>query len=108
VQPEFTTLPAPKGDFKSLLEAAQHAQAMEQGNTRGVNACYAAALQEQDFPAQVLLHWFVNEQVEEEDWADEMVERVERASCAGALNYLDRHIEKYLTDSSVNAAALGN
>ena|ERR1051326_1179655 len=34
VLPETTALPAPKHAFKTLLEAAQHAQAMEQANTR--------------------------------------------------------------------------
>jgi ferritin len=44
------------------------------------------------------MQWFVNEQVEEEAWCLEMVERVERASCAGGLSDLDRHIERYLED----------
>jgi ferritin len=34
----------------------------------------------------------------EEAWCLEMVERVERASCAGGLSDLDRHIERYLED----------
>jgi ferritin len=44
-----------------------------------------------------LLQWFINEQVEEEAWADEMVARTARANCAGGLGELDRHIERYLT-----------
>ena len=39
----------------------------------------AAAVKGQDYAAQVLLQWFINEQVEEEAWTDEMVERVEAA-----------------------------
>ena len=58
----------------------------------------AAAVKGQDYAAQVLLQWFINEQVEEEAWTDEMVERVEAAACAGASAELDRHIERYLTD----------
>ena len=69
---------------------------MERTNTEGINAVYEAALAAKDYPAQVLMHWFINEQVEEEAWCLEMVERVQAASCAGGLSDLDRHIERYL------------
>ena len=49
-----------------------------------------------DYPAQVLMHWFINEQVEEEAWAGEMVDRIQSATCAGSLSDLDRHIERLL------------
>jgi ferritin len=96
VSPELAAISAPKQNFKSLLEAAQHAQAMEIANTQGINAVYEAALAAKDYPAQVLMHWFINEQVEEEAWSTEMVERVQSASCAGSLSDLDRHIERLL------------
>lgn len=98
--PQLTALPAPTGQFKSLLEVAKQAQSMEASNTRGIYAAYQAALQDSDYPAQVLLQWFINEQVEEEAWTDEMVDRIERASCAGSLGELDRHIERYLTEKT--------
>ena len=44
------------------------------------------------------MHWFINEQVEEEDWSTEMVERVQSATCAGSTSDLDRHIERYLEE----------
>jgi ferritin len=95
---EVAALPAPKQDFRTLLEVAHQAQAQEHANTLGVNAVYEAAVAAKDFPAQVLMHWFINEQVEEEDWSTEMVERVQTASCAGSLSDLDRHIERYLEE----------
>jgi ferritin len=95
--PELRDLPAPRGRFDALLDVARQAQQMERDNTAGVNAVYEVALREKDYPAQVMLHWFINEQVEEEDWTDEMVERVESAGCAGALSDLDRHIDRYLS-----------
>ena len=96
VLPELTSIPAPKTNFKSLLEVAQHTQAMEIGNTQGINAVYEAALAAKDYPAQVFMQWFINEQIEEEAWALEMVERVQSATCAGGMSDLDRHIERYL------------
>lgn len=96
VAPELGAIPAPRQGHKSLLDLALQAQAMEQANTQGIHAAYEAALAAKDLPAQVLMHWFINEQVEEEAWAAEMVERVQAASCAGSLSDLDRHIERYL------------
>ena len=100
---ELQQVAAPKTKFTSILEIAKHAQAMEQANTVGINSAYEAALREKDYPAQVMLQWFITEQVEEENWADEMVERVEQASCAGGLMDLDRHITRYLTDEVIGA-----
>lgn len=94
--PELTVINAPKQNFKSLLEVAQQAQAMEIANTQGINLVYEAALAAKDYPVQVLMHWFIKEQVEEEAWSTEMVERVQSASCAGSLSDLDRHIERLL------------
>lgn len=96
VQPEVAATIAPKQDFGSLLQAVQHAGSMEQANTRGVNTVYEAALAAKDYPAQVLMHWFIKEQVEEEAWTAEMAARVEAATCAGSLMDLDRHIERLL------------
>jgi ferritin len=96
VLPELTAIGAPKHNFKSLLEVAQHVQSLEVNNTQGINAVYEAALAVKDYPAQVLMQWFINEQVEEEAWSLEIVQRVEAASCAGGLSDLDRHIERYL------------
>lgn len=94
--PVLAALPAPKSDQASLLDVALQAQAMEEANTKGINAVYEAALSAKDYPAQVLMHWFISEQVEEEAWCAEMIDRVKGASCAGSLSDLDRHIVRLL------------
>ena len=101
VLPELAALAAPRGQFGSLMDVARYAQAMERDNTAGSNAAFEVALREKDDPAQVLLHWFMNEQVEEEDWAQEMLDRLARAERPGGLAELDRHIERYLGDEVV-------
>ncbi len=95
-RPDLGAIAAPKQNFRSLLDVAQQAQSMERSNTEGVNAVYEAALGAKDYPAQVLMQWFIGEQVEEEAWSTEMVERVQSATCAGSLSDLDRHIERLL------------
>ena len=94
--PALAAIAAPKQDYSTLLDVVEQAQMMEQANTRGINAVYEAALADKDYPAQVLMHWFINEQVEEEAWAAELVDRVQAATCAGSLLDLDRHVEKIL------------
>ena len=98
VTAHVAALPAPRQEFAALLEVARQAQSQEHANTLGINAVYEAAVAAKDYPAQVLMHWFINEQVEEEDWAAEMVERVQNATCAGSESDLDRHIERYLEE----------
>ena len=94
--PELLAIPAPRTQFKNVLEVAQHARQMEQVNTAGIHQAYEAALKEKDYPAQVALQWFISEQVEEEAWCDELVARAETANCAGAAMSLDRHLDKIL------------
>ena len=96
VVPKIGPLPAPGGAFKLLLEVAQAAYDFERANTAGIHAAYEAALADKDYPAQVLLHWFISEQVEEEAWSDKLLAKTREAACAGALMNLDRHLAKIL------------
>ncbi|MEI7733443.1 MAG: ferritin [Verrucomicrobiota bacterium] len=96
VRPEIRVLAAPKSEYATLFDVVKQAQAMERVNTEGVNATYEAALASKDYPAQVLLQWFIQEQVEEEAWADELLDRVQSATCAGSMMDLDRHLDKIL------------
>jgi len=83
-----TAGPRPPGDSSGAAASASSGP--------GPDQLYELSLQERDYPTQTHLHWFINEQVEEEAWGLEMVERVGAASCAGGLSDLDRHIERYL------------
>lgn len=96
VVPQIGALAAPKKDFEDLEECAKTAYELERANTRGIHAAYSAALAHGDLAAQVMLHWFIAEQVEEEAWSDKMLTKTRRAACSGALQYLDRHLEKEL------------
>jgi ferritin len=102
VAPELAAIAAPKQNFKTLLEVVEQAQAMEQSNTKGINAVFETAMADKDYPAQVLMHWFIKEQVEEEAWAAELVGRVQSATCAGSQLDLDRHVEKLFAEEEAN------
>lgn len=96
IAPALAGIDAPRANFKALVDVARHARAMEQANTAGIHQAYDAALKAKDYPGQVMLQWFINEQVEEEAWADEMVARCEASTTEGGIQALDRHLERYL------------
>ncbi len=100
VVPAIAEIPAPAVSFENLLATAKLAYELERANTAGIHACYKAALSAEDFATQVMLHWFISEQVEEEAWSDKMLAKTKQATCAGALTYLDHHIVKELTGSA--------
>lgn len=97
VIPQIGALLAPRKEFDDLVECAKIAYDLERENTAGIHESYAAALKHVNYPEQVMLQWFISEQVEEEAWSDKMLTKTKRASCAGALQYLDRHIGKELS-----------
>jgi len=97
VVPSIGAIPAPPATFESLLATAQTAYDLERANTAGIHSCYKTALAADDYATQVMLHWFISEQVEEEAWSDKIVAKTKLAACSGAITYLDRHIVKELT-----------
>lgn len=86
---------APPTDFGSPLSIFQQAYGHEQEVTASIHALYALAVEEADFATQSMLTWFVNEQVEEEKTASEIVAELEMiGESRGSLFYIDRHMGK--------------
>lgn len=86
---------APETEWKSSLEAFKVVQEHEAKVTASINALYELALKEKDYPAQVLLQWFINEQVEEEKNAAEIVRQLELIDAKGtAVLMLDHRLGK--------------
>jgi ferritin len=60
-----------------------------------INKLYDLALKENDYPTQVLLHWYINEQVEEEKNASQVVEQLKLIEARGtAILMLDKELGK--------------
>jgi ferritin len=86
---------APKTEWASNLEAFKEVAAHEAAVTASIHALYETALQEKDYPAQVMLQWFINEQVEEEKNAAEIVASLELIEERGtAVLMLDKQLGK--------------
>ncbi len=87
---ELGAIPAPDLDFDSPLEVMRAALEHEQKVTGTINDLYALAVKNNDYPSQVLIQWFVSEQVEEEKNAGEIVDQLEFASdSASAMLVID-------------------
>src|SRR5215203_3129070 len=90
---ELQAIEAPPYAFRSPLDTFEQALEHEKEITARINTLYELAVQENDYPAQVLLSWFVEEQVEEEKTATEIVERLRMAGEEGAaLLLLDKEM----------------
>ena len=61
----------PMAAFKAVLEH-------EQFVTKSITDLYEVALKEKDYPAQILLQWYINEQVEEEKNATMIIDSMNR------------------------------
>jgi ferritin len=75
---ELGALAAPKNAFSTPLEAVKQVRDMERGTTEAIHRLCELARKEGDWALEVLLQWFVNEQVEEEQWADELTALMEQ------------------------------
>ena len=75
---ELCALPAPKNSFTSPLEAVVYVRELERTTTGTIHRLYELARKEGDVALEVLLHWYVTEQVEEEQWAEELTALVEQ------------------------------
>jgi len=86
---------APQSDWKTSLEVFKQVLAHEQQVTASINALYELALKEKDYPAQVMLQWFISEQVEEEKNAADIVSQLELIDAHGAAALmLDKQLGK--------------
>jgi ferritin len=58
-----------------------------------IHDLYGLAMEENDYASQVMLHWFIDEQVEEEDSVSQILDTLERISDTDrGLIMLDREL----------------
>ena len=90
---DLLAIDKPRADFKSPLDAFEAALEAEKHNTEQINKVYELAVAEKDYPAQVFLNFFIEEQVEEEKSAQTLVDTLKQVgdSTSGLL-LLDREL----------------
>jgi len=82
---------APKTEWTSTLEVAEEVAAHEAKVTASIYALYETALKEKDYPTQIMLQWFISEQVEEEKNAAEIVSNLKLIEKGGTAIYVLDH-----------------
>jgi ferritin len=92
---ELKAIAAPKADWGSALEAVEQVLEHEQFVTKSIHDLYELAVKEKDYPTQVMLHWFIEEQVEEEASATAILDSMKRIeSHQTAILMLDHRLSK--------------
>ena len=87
---ELNQIDKPPVQFGTPQEAFRSALEHERKVTGMINDIYEAATGASDYPTQIMLQWFIQEQVEEEDSTGRAVEQLERAEDnKAALMFLD-------------------
>jgi ferritin len=85
----------PPVNFKSPLEIFQKTLDHERKVTGLINKLYKTAVSEDDVASQILLQWFITEQVEEEANATEILEKLKMVGDKpSGLLYLDKELKK--------------
>lgn len=75
--PQLKPIDAPDKTFNDFLEPLQAAYEHEQYVTGLINNIYKVALEVNDYRACKFLEWFIDEQMEEEDTARDMITKME-------------------------------
>jgi ferritin len=84
---------APPKDWDSPLATFEAVYEHEQKVTGLINELVELALEKHDHATNIFLQWFVSEQVEEEDSANDVVEKIKLVGDAkGGLFMLDREL----------------
>ena len=75
---EFKSIPAPKTEFKSILETFKDGLAQEQDVTRRFYNLSEIAQKDKDYATISFLNWFLDEQVEEESTFETHIDYLNR------------------------------
>ena len=81
--PVLPAIDKPRSSYDSVLEVFEAVLAAEIKVTASINAIYQLAEKLNDQPSRIMLEWFVNEQVEEENVARAVIARLKLAGPTG-------------------------
>ncbi len=89
----FEALEQPPVEFGGPVDVFEKTLAHEKYITGRIHDLYALAAEEKDYASMSILQWFVDEQVEEESTAGEILDQIKMIGDKGqALFMMDRHL----------------
>ena len=90
---ELGAIEKPSADFKSPLDVMKEVLAHEKIVTGLIHNLYELATKEKDYAFQSFLKWFIDEQVEEEGNASDLIEKLQLAGEKGpGLFMMDKEL----------------
>ena len=96
---QLKAIDQPPAEWKSPMDAFQEVLAHEQKVTAMIHNLYAVALKENDYASQIMLQWFITEQVEEEKNAAAIIEQLKMITAhETAILMLDHDLGKRSAD----------
>lgn len=94
-KPVIEEIGTPRCEWDSPIAAFEYALEHERKVTESINELAGLAQKENDLATQVLLHWFISEQVEEESTVSELVDRIRMAQDSpGGMFILDNELRQ--------------
>ncbi|MFQ5551108.1 MAG: ferritin [Gemmatimonadales bacterium] len=98
---ELQAIDQPPSGFGTPLEIMKQALEHEREVSRSITALYELALEERDYPTQILLQWFISEQTEEEKMVGDIVAQLEMIGSDGsALLIMDGQLGSRRTQAA--------
>jgi len=91
--PELFEIFKPTVKFDTALDAFEQVLEHERHITKLIHELYGVAIEEKDYAMQTLLHWYIDEQVEEEENAEDIIDSIRLAGASGqGLFLVDREL----------------
>ena len=92
---ELGAIKKPEVQVDSLLSALRTSLKHEQHITARIYELFELALKHKDYPSQTMLHWFIDEQMEEESSVSDLIAKIELAgSSSTAIMFMDSEMGK--------------
>jgi ferritin len=85
---ELKTIAKPEFKETALKELFQHVLEHEKGVTRSIHEIMGLAIEEKDYATQVLAQWYVDEQIEEEKNAAEILQTIDLLGNSAQGNFM--------------------
>jgi ferritin len=97
---ELKAIDQPPVEFGSPLDIVEQTLEHERFISDHINQLYDLAIKENDHPTQVLLQWFITEQVEEEKSADQILQQLKLGGAQGTVLFMiDRELAQRVLEA---------
>lgn len=75
---EFRSLEQPQNNYESVIAVFEEALEQEKANSQSFNKIQKIANRNDDFQAQTMIQWFIDEQIEEENHIESILDQIQR------------------------------